>query len=152
MPYARFERHLISIDNTPTVIRLSDFGSVRLGLVKGYFYQLPEMSELQKQGVAISYSAGLRESLEALLVGHVDVVLANAYVINNIAKSMGHAERLNYRIDAPFSERQVCYVLAKRPGNNALVDRLNRAMVGLYRRGALQRYIIPPYQPQNPSH
>lgn len=146
LPYAQFERHLIAIDDTPVITRLADLRGKRLGLVKGYFYQLPEASELQQQGIDLSYSAGVRESLEALLVGDVDVILANAYVINNIAKSMHQAARLNYQVDQPFSERQICYVVANQPGAQDLVDKLNHAVVELYQRGTLQRYIIPPYQ------
>ncbi len=147
LPYARFERHLVTAGDTPAITSLSDPRVLRLGLVEGYFYQLPNAEELEKLGVETYYSKDLKGSVQVLLAGRVDAILANAYVVNNIAKSLSQTGQLNYTMDAPFSERNACYVLPKTPASEALVEQINHAIIDLFHNGTLQRYIIPPYQP-----
>jgi ABC-type amino acid transport substrate-binding protein len=146
IPFTRIERHLVTADSTPVLTTLKDLHLLHLGLIKGYFYQLPDSQGLKGLGVELLYSKDLKTSFQLLLAGRADAILANGQVVASIAKTMGVAQRVNVDMAAPFSVTHLCYVFPDTPESQALEDRMSQAIMRLYQSDRLQQVLVPPYQ------
>ncbi|GAA5315902.1 MAG: hypothetical protein AseanaTS_11070 [Candidatus Pelagadaptatus aseana] len=152
VPFATTYRHLISADQTPVLTQLKDIRLLRLGLIRGYFYQLPDQRGLDALGVEVHYSKDLKTSVQLLLAGRVDAILSNAQVVTNITRAMQQDARIHFQMDEPFSQRNLCYVFPDTADSQVLAERMNAAISRLYHSGRLQQILVPPYQVPNSEH
>lgn len=148
--YVSMPRHLITAGDTSPLTRIEQLQGKRLGLVKRYYYNLPDPSELKSMGVDVHYIEAEVNAVAMLVAGRVDVILAPAFVAEKISAEISSDVALSYAQE-PFSVQHLCYALPQTRLGQVAVERINEAIIRLYQSEVLHEFISPPFRPPLPQ-
>lgn len=144
-PYATLTRHLISTGQQKPYKGVEQLKGLRLGLIEGYFYNIPDEATLKTWGIHLNKSRNMLSNVKLLLTGRVDVILAPATQAEALKAQIGSAVELNYHPAKPFSKRELCYLARDDEQGKSLIHKLNRAITQVYKEGTLEQFMRPPF-------
>lgn len=103
IPLARVQRHLFTAPNAASFSRLDQLKGKKVGLVRGYMYQLPEQTDFEKVMIISQ-----RNALRMLISGRLDAILANPVEIAEISRDEA-LPMPNYQPEQPLVDKALCY-------------------------------------------
>lgn len=151
IPFAQIKRYIFTPPDRPAITALSGLNGLKLGLVRGYHYALPQSLTAQKV-MAVNQRNALR-----MLNGHrVDAIIASPAEIAEIAQSDGLAMP-TFAVDHPLIDKALCYSFADDMMGRLLAVAASEKLLELRANGFLKRklgsaHIEWPAVVESPSH
>ena len=151
VPFGRAIRYILTPPNLPTINNYNDLKGKKVGLVRGYAYELEGPSG---EGVNLIWTTSQRQTLRMLNSGRLDAIVANLEEISEIANSEG-ISMPSVDKEHPVLDRSLCYVFHDSPLGRVLALEVSAQIIALRRQGKLEQYIgqnhIPDYRPTKPE-